>query len=93
MGTGIDSFTDPQNVGALYPFPGIEVVLAVVGILLWLGWHVHQTRIENQEYARAIELYRRVGTARALGKDGTEWLPSEEEFAAEAEAKDRTGSG
>ncbi|MPY83628.1 MAG: hypothetical protein GEV00_09955 [Actinophytocola sp.] len=87
--TGLDSFTNPQEIGALYPFAGTEVVLAIAGILLWLAWHVHQMRTENRENEAAVELYRKVGTARALGKDGTEWLPDETALTREA----GTGNG
>ena len=80
MGTGLDSFADPQNIGPLYPFVGTEVALAVIGILLWIGWHVMQVRTENREYARATELYREVGMVHALTQDGTEFLAEEEEL-------------
>jgi hypothetical protein len=82
MSTGVDSFTNPQNIEALYPFAGVEVLYAILGILLWLAWHVRQTMIENREYERAIELYERVGMSRALQQGGTEWLPDEEELSA-----------
>lgn len=85
MGTGLDSFTNPQDIGVLYPFAGSEVFLAVLGILLWLAWHVAQIVGENREHSKAIALYRKVGTARALWKDGAEWLPNEEELTAPAE--------
>ena len=80
MGTGLDSFTDPQNIGPLYPFAGSEIPLAVIGILLWIAWHVQQIRTENREYTRATTLYREVGMVRALQQESTEFLPEEEEL-------------
>ncbi|TCP43910.1 hypothetical protein EV191_12064 [Tamaricihabitans halophyticus] len=91
MNTGVDSFSDPASVGALFPFAGSEVVLVVISILLWLLWQIRQTKVENQEYERALAIYRKVGTARALGKDGTEWLPDEAELTAAAEADQLAG--
>jgi hypothetical protein len=80
MGTGLDSFSDPQNIGPLYPFAGTEIALAVIGILLWIVWHVQQIRTENREYTRATSLYREVGMVRALKQDGTEFVAEEEEL-------------
>lgn len=80
MGTGLDSFTNPENIGPLYPFAGTEVVLAVVGIVLWIGWQVRQMMIENREYARATARYREVGLTRVLQQDGTEFLADEQEL-------------
>jgi hypothetical protein len=80
MGTGLDSFADPQNIGPLYPFAGTEVALAVIGILLWIGWHVRQIMTENREYERATTLYRDVGMVHALQRDSTEFLVEEEEL-------------
>lgn len=83
MGTGLDSFTNPQNIGALYPFVGFEVPLVIAGVVLWLAWQVRQTKIENREYQRAMELYERVGLRRALEQGGTEWLPDEHRLRAD----------
>lgn len=80
MSTGVDSFTNPENIEAIYPFAGFEVLYAILGILLWLAWHVRQTMIENREYERAMELYERVGIFRTLQQGGTEWLPDEQEL-------------
>lgn len=51
--TGIDSFADPAGIGPLYPFVGTEVALAVIGIVLWIVWHVLQTRDETREWTEA----------------------------------------
>lgn len=70
MGTGLDSFTNPEEIGALYPFAGTEVLLAVVGVLLWIGWQVRQMMQENREYDEALAVYREVGVVDALEHNG-----------------------
>lgn len=70
MGTGLDSFTNPEEIGALYPFVGSEVVLAIVGVLLWIGWQVRQLMQENREYEEALTTYREVGVTDALEHNG-----------------------
>jgi hypothetical protein len=57
MNTGLDSFSNPEDIGALYPFVGIEVALVVIAFALWIAWHVAQTKEENREYVKALELY------------------------------------
>ena len=42
---------DLKDVGAIYPFQGTETLLVIVGVALWLAWHVIQTRGENAEMA------------------------------------------
>jgi hypothetical protein len=42
---------DLKDVGAIYPFQGTEVILVIVGLAFWIGWHIVQTRQENAEIA------------------------------------------
>lgn len=42
---------DLKDVGAIYPFQGTEVLLVVIGVAFWIGWHIVQTRQENAEIA------------------------------------------
>ncbi|ESZ19558.1 MAG: hypothetical protein E5Y65_05740 [Mesorhizobium sp.] len=47
---GMESWAvDLKDVGAIYPFQGSEVVMVIVGLAFWIGWHVLQTRQENAE--------------------------------------------
>lgn len=78
--TGIDSFTNPAELGVLYPFRGIEVVLVLLAVALWVGWHVVQIRKENKEYRDALQLYRRVGMERALHFGGGGDIATEEDI-------------
>lgn len=43
------SGTDLGQVGPIYPFVGAEVLLWIVGIAFWIGFHISQLRIEAQE--------------------------------------------
>ena len=40
---------DLAEVGAIYPFQGYEVLMTVIGVIFWLGWHWLQFRNENEE--------------------------------------------
>ena len=49
---GMESWAvDLKDVGAIYPFQGTEVLMVIVGIVFWIGWHIIQTRQENAEIA------------------------------------------
>jgi hypothetical protein len=79
MNTGVQSFTDPSSLGPLYPFVGTEVLLVILGLVFWIGWHVIQTRGESKEYKEASRLYREVGLERAMHDGGSGHIASEEE--------------
>ena len=40
---------DLKNIGAIYPFQGWEVLMVILGLIFWIGWHVLQTRQESAE--------------------------------------------
>jgi hypothetical protein len=42
---------DLKDVGAIYPFQGTEMLLVIVGLAFWIGWHIIQTRQESAEIA------------------------------------------
>ncbi len=102
-GTGLDSFTNPEDITALYPFPGWEGLLVVVGVLLLLAWHIRQMRDENKEYDEALDLYEEVGMVRAMHFSGSEDPVTDEDIEAveagvgkgqqSARAKNRPGRG
>ncbi len=49
--TGIESWAvDLANIGPIYPFQGTEVLMAIVGIALWIVWHIWQMRFESRSY-------------------------------------------
>jgi len=41
---------DLADVTVIYPFVGSEVIMVVIAVVLWLGWHVWQVKHENAEY-------------------------------------------
>ena len=55
MSTGVESFENLDQIGAIYPMVGAEGVLVVVGVAMWIIWHIWQTRIENDTYRKDIE--------------------------------------
>ena len=64
--TGLDSFTNPAEIGAIYPGVGVETVMVGILVALWVAWHVFQIRQEEAEYREAVKLYREVGMERAM---------------------------
>ncbi len=48
----IDHLSAEEVVGAVYPGAGSEMTLVIIGIVLWLGWHVLTARSESEELER-----------------------------------------
>ena len=51
----IDHLNKPAEevVGAVYPGAGSsEMMLVIIGVVLWLGWHVLTARSESEELSR-----------------------------------------
>lgn len=46
---------DLADITVIYPFVGWEVVMTIIGVVLWIGWHVWQLKFENQTYKEDIE--------------------------------------
>ena len=50
MTIGYESWAvDLAEVGAVYPFQGGEVLMAIVGIAFWVGWHIWQIKYEDSD--------------------------------------------
>jgi hypothetical protein len=64
--TGLDSFTNPAEIGALYPGVGAETAMLGILVALWLAWHFVQVYQEESEYREAVKHYREVGMERAM---------------------------
>ncbi|MGH6915407.1 MAG: hypothetical protein ACREH3_17090 [Geminicoccales bacterium] len=43
------------DIGPLYPMVGTEVVLVLIGLVFWIGWHIWQFRMENANYRDDLE--------------------------------------
>ena len=52
VNTGITSWSAESlpNIEAMYPFVGWEVEMTIVGVVVWIGWHVWQIMSENNAY-------------------------------------------
>jgi hypothetical protein len=52
MSTGIETWNQSMlDIGAMYPFPGTEMIWVIIGLATWIGWHVIQFKSENKIYA------------------------------------------
>jgi len=51
MSTGIESWNQSMlDIGAMYPFPGTEMIWVIIGLATWIGWHLVQFKRENRIY-------------------------------------------
>lgn len=82
MSTGLTHYTDPWTLGAMYPGPGTEWIMVLVGFVLWVIWHLWQMTSESREYEEALRLYKEVGMERAM-LHATGRIATEEELKAE----------
>jgi hypothetical protein len=48
---------DLANVGAVYPWQGLEVIMVLVAVAAWIIWHIMQISQENREFADDIKTY------------------------------------
>ena len=49
----IDHLSAEEVVGAVYPGAGSsETLLDIIGVVLWIGWHVLTARSESEELER-----------------------------------------
>ena len=55
MSTHVESFANLDQIGRIYPMGGSEGLLVVIGVAIWIIWHIWQTRIENNEHRKSIE--------------------------------------
>ncbi|HEX9905839.1 MAG TPA: hypothetical protein VGA77_12815 [Propylenella sp.] len=51
---GSDWAVDLANVGAVYPWQGLEVIMVLLAVVGWIAWHVIQIRQENAEFGEDI---------------------------------------
>jgi hypothetical protein len=45
------------DIGPIYPMVGTEGLLVIVGVALWIVWHVIQAKRENRDYEEQIRKY------------------------------------
>ena len=80
MTTGLDSFSDPAAIEAMYPFQGLEWLFVVIAVVLWLLWHWKYTQDEDREYSEARRHYEQLRLERVMFRGGTALIPSEAEL-------------
>jgi hypothetical protein len=49
MSTGLESWANPETIGAIYPFVGSEMLMFGLLLASWLLWHIICSVIENHE--------------------------------------------
>ncbi len=59
MSTGIETWKNLADIGPIYPFVGTEVILTVVGVVLWIAWHVLQISAEKEHHEEAASKFKR----------------------------------
>lgn len=45
---------DLADIGAVYPWQGLELIMVLVAVAAWIIWHIVQIRQENDDYADDI---------------------------------------
>lgn len=64
---GMESWAvDLAEVGAVYPFQGWEVVMTILGVIFWIGWHRIQFVRENEHLEKAKNIGDREKVAASL---------------------------
>lgn len=58
MSTGIKTWNmNMLDIGPMYPFPGTEVLLVLIGLGTWIVWHIIQIRSENKVYDEDVRIF------------------------------------
>ena len=56
--TGVESWAvDLAEVGAIYPFQGLELIMLLIGLVAWIWWHVWSIRHEQAVHETKIAAY------------------------------------
>ena len=46
-----------SEIGPIYPFVGSEFIFWIIGIALWIVWHIIQSRVENKHYRDEVSKF------------------------------------
>ena len=46
------------DIGPLYPFVGSEVLMVVLAVVFWIGWHIIQLRSEGRQQEEEARVLR-----------------------------------
>lgn len=47
---------DLKDVAAVYPFQGLEVLMVIIGLAFWIGFHILQLRNEAREIQHEMDV-------------------------------------
>ena len=78
MWNGLTDWTNFDEIGAFYPFQGLEWLLVVAAVVFWVWWHWRCIRDEDREMREAVECYHRLGIDNCISKDGKPRRPLEQ---------------
>jgi|SaaInl4_100m_RNA_FD_contig_51_1264516_length_1928_multi_26_in_0_out_0_1 hypothetical protein len=56
MSTGLESWANPETIGAIYPFAGSEMLMFGLLAAFWLLWHVINQVSEANEMAEDLSI-------------------------------------
>lgn len=56
MSTGIESWANPETLGAVYPFAGSEMLMFGLALAAWLLWHVICAFTEAKEWEEDVRV-------------------------------------
>ena len=60
MSTGVETWNQSMlDIGPMYPFPGTEMYWVILGVALWILWHICQNRTESREIKDECERAKR----------------------------------
>jgi len=54
MSTGLESWANPETIGAIYPFVGSEMLMFGLMVAFWLLWHVLNQFSETAEFSEDL---------------------------------------
>jgi hypothetical protein len=58
MSTGIETWNmNLLEIGPMYPFPGSEMLWALLGLASWVVWHLVQMKMENAKLAEEEQTF------------------------------------
>jgi hypothetical protein len=52
---------DLLQIGPIYPFVGWEGIMALIALIVWIGWHILQIRAENRQLSEEAANLRKTG--------------------------------
>ena len=67
MATGmVDNWVNIDTFGPIYPFVGTEVLLAILGVVFWIVWHIWQMKEEAAEFQSDLDSIKERGGVGAV---------------------------